>query len=269
MKISGRYLLVGLVLIGIIGYVGYRLFAPFEPEPTPTPSPTPIQLISFEESVEFALNGSYSMAGKWDFSEYRWLGEYEGESFVTMDGLEVGYFEWRTSNGTLYEAEYPGGEIHGEIERFTGVDDSEEYYVWRIILMDGARAYIDARNGEFLSFSPSRFPGLLTFDAASRIVHSPEKKIEEWIVQSYTRVGDFVSKPFETADGLVKGHLLRRASNGTLYEAEYSGGEIHGEIERFTGVDDSEEYYVWRIIFMDGAKAYIDARNGEFLSFSP
>jgi hypothetical protein len=220
------------------------------------------KLISFEESVEFALKGSYSLAGKWDFSEYQWLGDYKGETFVTVDGLEVGFFEWRTRNGTLYEAEYPRGEIHGEIERFTGVDNSEEYYVWKIILMDGARVYIDSRSGDVLSFSPSRFPGLLTFDAASRIVHSPELQIEEWNVQNYTRVGDFESKPFETTDGLVKGHLLRRLSNGTLYEVLFPATQYpQSKVLHIEVPDDVEEYNIWEITTEENV-FYIDARNG-------
>ncbi len=128
--------------------------------------------------------------------------------------------------------------------------------------MDGAQAYIDARNGEFLSFSPSRFPGLLTFDMASRIVHSPEKKIEEWIVQNYTRVGDFVLKPFETTDGLVKGHLLRRTSNGTLHEVWFRATQYpQGKVFHIEVPDDAEEYNVWEITTEENV-LYIDARNG-------
>jgi len=48
-------------------------------------------------------------------------------------------------NGTLYEAGYPNGKIYGE--RFNGVEDTEEYYVLKIILMDGTSCQIDTRNG--------------------------------------------------------------------------------------------------------------------------
>lgn len=260
-----KYFLIGLVTAGIIViYIIYTFLAPFEPvpSPTPTPSPTPLQIISFEESVESALNGSYSIAGKWKFNEYRWLGKFESEPFPSKDGLVAGHFEWRASNGTLYEAEYPSGGIRGEVECFTGVEDFEEYYVWMIILMDGAVCHVDARNGEFLSFSPSRFPGVLTFEAAIRIVHAPEKRVEEWKVQEYKRVGDYESKPYETSDGLVKGHILWRVSNGTLYEVQLPF--IHytiGKVLYIEVPDDVEEYNLWEIIIGDDVY-YIDARNG-------
>ena len=164
---KGKPLLIALVIAGMVcGVVGYMLYAPSE-----------VTYISFEEAVEHASKGGEP---KWKFSEYRWLGEFEGGPFVTPDGIVEGRLEWRASNGTLYEAEYPSGKIHGEIERFTGVEDTEEHYVWKITLMDGAVCYIDARNGEYLSFFPSRVPGVLTFKTAVRIVYAPQKTIEEW-----------------------------------------------------------------------------------------
>jgi len=238
-------------------------------QPAPTPSPTisptgtpPLVKIGFEEAVEQASEGAYRTAGKWKFTEYRWLGSFQGETFVTVDGLIEGQFEWRAINGTLYEAEYPSGKIIDEIERYSGVEDDEEYYVWQITLLDGAVCHIDSRNGEFLSFSPSRFPGLLTFEAAARVVNAPEPKIEEWEVHDYKRLADFESKPYETPDGLIKGHLLRRTSNGTLYEVippiilDLRGKLLHIEVS-----GDSEEYNVWEI--RDEKNFYyIDARNG-------
>lgn len=258
-----KYLLLALVIFGIIvGYVGYVLYVPPSPTPTPTPTPTPLRMISFEEATEYTLQGAYQTAGKWQFSEYRWLGDYECEPFVSSDGLLEGHLEWRASNGTLYEAEYPSGMIHGEIEHFTGVEDLEEYYVWEITLMDGAVCHIDARNGEFLSFSPSRFPGVLKFEAAVRIVHAPQKKIEEWSIQDYERIGDFETRPYETPNGLVKGHLLRRASNGTLYEVQFpSITYTIGKVVIIEAPDDKEEYNIWEITTEDKI-FYIDSRNG-------
>jgi len=257
-----KHLLIALVIAGMIcGIVGYILYAPSGTVPTPTPTSelTPVQMISFERAVECALKEGEA---RWKFSEYRGLGEFEGEPFVTPDGLVAGHLEWRANNGTLYEAEYPSGKIYGEIERFTGVEDTEEYYVWNIILMDGSSRHIDARNGELLSISPSRVPGVLTFETAVRVVYAPQKRIEEWKVQKYKRIGDFESEPFETLDELVKGHLLWRASNGTLYEVwlphtRYTIGKVlYIEVP-----DDREEYNVWEITTGNNVY-YIDARNG-------
>jgi len=262
-----KYLLIALVIVGIIiGYIGYTLYAPSgtvpTPTATPTPTPTPVQMISFEEAVECALKGGEP---KWRFSEWRWLGKFEGEPFVTPDGLVAGHVEWRVSNGTLYEAEYPSGKVRGEIERFTGVEDTEEYYVWNIILMDGSSRHVDARNGELLSISPSRVPGVLTFETAVRVVYAPQKRVGEWRVQEYKRMGDFESEPYETPDGLVKGHLLWRASNGTLYEVWLPFiRDIRGKVLYIEAPDDVEEYNVWEIT-TDAVPPliyYIDARNG-------
>lgn len=72
--------------------------------------------------------------------------------------------------------EYPNGKIHGEVERFTGVEDIEEYHVWKIISMDGSPSHIDARSGVLLSRFPSRVPSVLAFETAVRIVHAPQKR---------------------------------------------------------------------------------------------
>jgi len=103
---------------------------------------------------------------------------------------------------------------------------------------------------------------VLTFETAVRVVYAPQKRIEEWKVQEYKRIGDFESEPFETLDGLVKGHLLWRASNGTLYEVwlphtRYTIGKVlYIEVP-----DDREEYNVWEITTENNVY-YIDARNG-------
>ena len=248
---------LAIAIVVVLG--GVFFYAWFTP-PTPTPTPTPVEMISFEEAVECALKGGKL---RWvEFSEYRWLEEFEGEPFVTPDGLVEGYFEWRASNGTLYEAEYPNGKVRGKVEHFTGVEDTEEYYVWTITLKDGMRAWIDARNGELLSLSPSRVPGVLTFNTAVRVVYAPQKRIEEWRVQGYKRIGDFEFEPFETPDGLVKGHLLWRASNGTHYEVLLPFiRDIRGKVLYIEAPDDIEEYNVWEIT-TENNLYYIDARNG-------
>ena len=253
-----RYPLIALAIAGIIiGYVGYALYAPSETVPTPPP----VQMISFEEAVECALKGKWRVDG-WIEGHYEGLGEFEGEPFVTPGGLVAGHLEWHVSNGTLYEAEYPSGKVHGEVERFTEVEDTDEYYVWQIILMDSAVCHVDARSGEVLSRFPSRVPNVVAFKTAVRIVYAPQKRIEEWKVQEYKRIGDFESEPYETSDGLVKGHLLWRASNGTLYEVQppFITSTI-GKVLYIEAPDDTEEYNVWEMTTEDNI-CYIDARNG-------
>jgi len=89
-----------------------------------------------------------------------------------------------------------------------------------------------------------------------------KKKIEEWRVQEYKRIGDFESDPFKTPDGLMKGHLLWRVSNGTLYEVQPPF--IRHTVRKVLYIevpDDREEYNVWEIT-TENQVFYIDARNG-------
>ena len=201
---------------------------------------------------------------EWRFSEYQWLKNFKGEPLVTADGLMEGYLEWRASNGTLYEAEYPSGEILDKIELFVGVKDTEEYYVWKIILMDGESRYIDARNGRLLTIFPSRVPGILTFEAAVRVVQASQRRIEEWKLQVYKRIGDFKSKPYETLDGRVKGHLLWRVSNGTFFEVQPPFiTHSMGKVLYIKAPEDRGEYNVWEITTeTEDNIYYVDARNG-------
>ena len=256
-------LVVASVIVIALAYGVQWAKLPFStPTPTtPTSTPKPTSLITFEEAVECALKPRGEM--RWmSFSEYRWLNAFEGKPFVTPDGLEEGYFEWRASDGTLYEAEYPSGKVRGEIERFTGAKDTEEYYVWMIELKDGAIGHIDARNGDFLDIAPSRTPGVLAFATAARIVYAPQKRVEEWKVQEYQRVGNFEFEPHKTPDGLVKGHLLWRTSDGTLYEVEppfildTSRKVLYVKVP-----EDRDEYNLWEITAEENVY-YIDARNG-------
>ena len=217
-------------------------------------------LISFEEAAAVLIGGSPKWIG---FGTYRNLGSFEGEPFVTEDGLTIGYFEWRASNGTLYEAEYPSGKVYGEVEVFSGMEEeTEEYYVWNIILMDGRKRWVDARNGDRLCDMPTRVPGVLTFSTATRIIDAPKKTVEEWDVKTYERIGEFEGSGHETNDGLVKGHLLWRVSNGTFYQVWSPFISDPGNKILYIEVpEDTENYNVWEIITEDKTY-YIDARNG-------
>ena len=261
-----RKFLFILIVASIIAIAVYGIQSAKLPILTPTPTvpistPKPASLISFEEAVEYALNPRGPP--RWEtVSECRWLSGFEGKPFVTPDGLEEGYLVWRASNGDLYEAEYPSGKVHERIEQFIGAKDTEEYYVWRIELKDGIPCYIDARNGELLICGLTRVPGVLTFKTAARIVYAPQKKVEEWKVQEYQRVGNFEFEPHKTPDGLVKGHLLWRASNGTLYEVEPpSILDTSRKVLYIKVPEDREEYNLWEITTEENIY-YIDARNG-------
>ena len=266
MEIRRKFLVVLVVASVAVVALAYGVQSAKLPVSTSTPTirtltPKPTSLIRFEEAVEYALNPRGPP--RWEtVSEYRWLSAFEGNPFVTPDGLEEGYFEWRASNGTLYEAEYPTGKVHGKIEQFTGVKDAEEYYVWMIELKDGAICHIDARSGDFLDIAPSRTPGVLAFTTAARIINAPQKRVEEWKFQEYKRIGKFEFEPFKTPDGLVEGRLLWRTSDGTLYEVyppfvcDTSRKALYIEVP-----DDKDQYNVWEITAAEKVY-YIDGRNG-------
>lgn len=216
--------------------------------------------ISLEEAAAVLIREAPKWSG---FSGYRDTGSFEGEPFVTQDGMAVGYFEWRASNGTLYEAEYPSGKVYGEVEVFSGMaEETEEYYVWRIQLMDEEIRWVDARNDDFLYRFESRTPGVLTFSTAVRIIDAPEKTVDEWDVKKYERIEDYENPERETNDRQVKGHLLWRVSNGTFYEVWSLSVSDPGKKILYIDVpEDKENYNVWEITTED--KIYcIDARNG-------
>lgn len=262
-----KHFLIGLliagILCGVIGYMGYVIYSS---------TLRPATLISFEEAVEYALNSDTGRWREWSYSQYQSTGELQGEPLVTKNGLVEGYMEWHASDGKLYQAEYPANDssantsprpsILGEVEHFVGGEDAKEYYVWRITLMDGAVVWVDAQNGDILSYFPSRSPSALTFKAAARIIYAQQKTIKEWTVQKYERIADYESEGEETPDGLVKGHLLWRLSNGTLYEVHLPHTQnLIRKVLSIEAPEDTEEYNVWEIT-AEKKGYYIDARNG-------
>jgi len=262
------------VAVAIAGAAYYLTLPAPSLSPTQTPTPTPPTLISFEEAVEYALNlgtVGHFVWRPWNYSEHRSTGELQGEPAVTENGLLTGYLEWRASDGRLYQAEYPSDanatmpprpSILGEVEHFVGGEDVKEYYVWRIRLMDGAVVWVDAQNGDILSDFSSRCPGILSFETAARVINAPQKTIEEWSVQKYERIADYESEGQETPDGLVKGHLLRRLGNGTLYEVHLPfENYLVKKVLMIEAPEDTEEYNIWEIT-AEKKSYYIDARNG-------
>ena len=255
------------VIVAVLIIIGSAVGAYYYTMTTPVPT----SLISFEEAVEYALNlsteGHFEWR-PWNYSEYLFTGELQGEPAVTENGLLTGYLEWHASDGRLYQAEYPSDanmppkpSILGEVERFVGGEDVEEYYVWRITLMDGGVVWVDAQNGDILQISSSRVPGVLNFGTALRIIDAPSKKVVE-VAQGYKRLGNFEGEGYESTDGRVRGHLLWRVSNGTLYEVWLPFNSYpRKEIFYIEVPEDREEYNMWEITTEDKVY-YIDARNG-------
>jgi len=145
-KMKGKHLLVALVIAGticgIVGYIGYTLYAPSE-----------ATCISFEEAC--SVFSQYFGGGRWeDFIAL--YGEDVEYSFKVyrQDDL-AGYFLYRASNGTLFEADYESGEVGKALRQIIVPEDKEDYYVWEIIDLSPEYGgykdkYIDARNGEIL-----------------------------------------------------------------------------------------------------------------------
>ena len=113
----------------------------------------PEQLITFEEACN--VFSQYFGGGRWeDFIEL--YGEDVEYSFKVYrkDNL-AGYFLYRASNGTLFEADYESGEVGKALRQIIVPEDKEGYYVWEIIDLSPEYGpfkdkYIDARNGEIL-----------------------------------------------------------------------------------------------------------------------
>jgi len=113
----------------------------------------PEQLITFEEACN--VFSQYFGGGRWEgFIEL--IGEDVEYSFKVYrkDDL-AGYFLYRASNGTLFEADYQSGEVGKALRQIIVPEDKEDYYVWEIIDLSPEYGgykdkYIDARNEEIL-----------------------------------------------------------------------------------------------------------------------
>lgn len=126
-----KMLVAAIVVIVVVGIAAGAYYVSY---PAPGPSLS-LTLISFEEAVEYALNlgtVGHFVWRPWNYSEYLFTGELQGEPAVTENGLLTGYLEWRAGDGRLYQAEYPSDanatmpprpSILGEVERFVGGED--------------------------------------------------------------------------------------------------------------------------------------------------
>jgi len=213
----------------------------------------PPQIMSFEEALEFYSKQKYRL---WN-SGFQGIGDFEGEPFVTADGLVIGYLCWYAGNGSIYEAVYPSGEVKGEMLRLRSALPSEAYYVWELIFMDASRAWVDARNGDILDITPARFLGTLSRQAALRVINASQQTVEEWDVQKYER-----TKGADPLDEPTGERMLWRAANGSLYEFYYPIPDYKAkEVLRIQVSNDTEEYIMWEIT-TETETYYIDARNG-------
>jgi len=122
-------------------------------------SPFKATIISFEEAVNIVRKPKeVGSVFRWvNFKEYRYVSEYRGKVFK-LENIR-GYFLWHSSNGYLYEAEYPSGKVYlDRAIEYIKVEDTLEYYVWKIHVLDEAIYYIDAHTGEILLVLPAKIP---------------------------------------------------------------------------------------------------------------
>jgi hypothetical protein len=134
--------------------------------------------------------------------------------------------------------------------------------------MDHSQIWIDARNGDFLTGTPSRNPGTMQFDVAVRITQAAEPKMNLWNVTLYERLANYTwSSGTYRTDGDVVGHFLKRSPNGTFTE-EYipvgpvpTPGPLPPAILRIQASNDAEKYIVWEIKIKNQT-FYIDERDG-------
>lgn len=234
----------------------------FSPPPA---SDSVLGILDFEEAAVAASNTTTT--GKWQWSGYRRSSSFQNAPLVSADGLISGHLEWN-QNGSLFEADHPSGQVKAIIERFEGLNESETYYVWALTLMDHSQIWIDARNGDLLTGTPSRNPGTMQFDVAVRITQAAEPKINLWNVTLYERLANYTwaSGTYRT-DGDVVGHFLKRSPTGTFTE-EYipvgpvpTPGPSPPAVLRIQASNDADEYIVWEIKTKNQT-FYIDERDG-------
>lgn len=148
---KGKHLLVALVIAGMAcGVVGYIYFGSVQKEKS---------YISFEEAIECSRNPTKPPRWMHYVKELRRVGQYRDYAFkVYKEGNITGYFLYRASNGTLFEADYSSGKTGKPLCTIIAPEDKEEYYVWDIIASNtetGKETFIDARNGEILLVIPA------------------------------------------------------------------------------------------------------------------
>ncbi len=263
-KLALAALIVFALLFSLAAGMQFVEMAKANPYPTPSESGSPLGILSFEEAV--AASESYG-PGKWNWGGYRLSSSFETPPLVTPDGLVAGQLEWN-QNGTLFEAVYPSGQVKTMIEQFEGLNDSAEYYVWALTLIDHTRVWIDARNGNFLAGLFPRVPGLLQFDVAVRVTEAAQPKTNLWDVITYEPLANYTGRSgsYQT-DGTNVGHFLLRSPDGTFTEDLIPIGPVPTigptptPVLRIKVSNDTEAYNVWEIRTTTKTY-YVDERDG-------
>ena len=122
-------------------------------EPIATPK-FQSQIMSLDEAT---LAVSIEILG--EFIGARKIGELVGEPYLHESGV-TGYLLWLVSNGTIYQAEYPSGNILGEylLTHKPYWDSSEGSYIWDFNYGNAETYWVEATNGTILQHTPSKEP---------------------------------------------------------------------------------------------------------------
>lgn len=142
-----------LIVLGLAAVIVVLLAYGVQLATRPAPTPTPYRHISFEEALASVRNPPKPIERWSDFKEYRWMNDYKQPSYKAADG-SIGHYLYHASDGTLYEAIYPSGEIGVPIALVIVPSDEEAYYIWEIIAYK-KQSFVDARSGEVLYVLPA------------------------------------------------------------------------------------------------------------------
>ena len=123
-------------------------------EPVIIPEFTP-KIMSLNKAVQAVSEGNFGEV----VSHRGCIGEPVREPYVHDSGIRA-YLLWIASNGTLYQAEYPSGEILGQyLENYVfDWNFSSSFYVWDLDYGNAKTYWVEATNGTILRLTPQKIP---------------------------------------------------------------------------------------------------------------
>ena len=113
------------------------------------------EVMSLDEAVQAVSEGNFG-----EIVSHRGCnGEPVREPYVHDSGIRA-YLLLVASNGTLYQAEYPSGEILGQYLENYIIDwnFSTSFYVWDLDYGNAETYWVEATNGTILRLTPKKIP---------------------------------------------------------------------------------------------------------------
>ena len=115
-------------------------------------------IMSFNEAIQALEIRDFNL---WH-SSYTYTGQPNQTMLVDETGIS-GYLMWFAPNGTFYEAEYPNGNIRGEIGHLLfkhNLNPPEGFFIWQLVNQSGMSGYwVLANNGTVVDAWPLRGSG--------------------------------------------------------------------------------------------------------------